>query len=201
MISKAWVLAQHGGPHGWLQEIDPAGCDFVRDGWSMPPGLPYCTVCPGRGCPGASWWHSSCCYIVNVHNHPSWLQSRLAGRGQLSMLTVTCSFAHVAPSSLREYNNQLTETNTVISCNEMHGFYYEFQYILICLSVLMNYRWPNPLSHVIVGCSCFWGFIFMLILGSNKLIIIPFCQQKYSHSTWMTNILQNYKYTVHCTPW
>ncbi len=33
--SKARGLVQHGGPLGWLEEIDPAGCDFVRDGQSM----------------------------------------------------------------------------------------------------------------------------------------------------------------------
>ncbi len=32
-------LAQHGGPSGWLEESDRAGCDFVRDGRSMPPAL------------------------------------------------------------------------------------------------------------------------------------------------------------------
>jgi hypothetical protein len=29
MRPKARGLAQHGGPPGWLEEIDPAGCDFV----------------------------------------------------------------------------------------------------------------------------------------------------------------------------
>jgi hypothetical protein len=32
-------LAQYGGPPGWLEEIDPAGFDFVRDGRSMPHAL------------------------------------------------------------------------------------------------------------------------------------------------------------------
>ncbi len=26
---------QHGGPPGWLEESDPVGCDFVRDGRSI----------------------------------------------------------------------------------------------------------------------------------------------------------------------
>ncbi len=32
-------LAQHGGPPGWLEESDPAGCAFVSDGRSMPLAL------------------------------------------------------------------------------------------------------------------------------------------------------------------
>ncbi len=39
MRPMARGLAQHGGPPGWLEESDPAGCDFVRDGRSMPPAL------------------------------------------------------------------------------------------------------------------------------------------------------------------
>jgi hypothetical protein len=39
MRPKARGLAQHGGPPGWLEESDPAGCDFVCDGRSMPPAL------------------------------------------------------------------------------------------------------------------------------------------------------------------
>jgi hypothetical protein len=51
MRPKARWLAQHGGPSGWLEERDPAGCDFVRDGRSMP----------------------------NVHKTPSWATSRMEG--------------------------------------------------------------------------------------------------------------------------
>jgi hypothetical protein len=29
-------LVQHGGPPGWLEVIDPAGCDFVCDGRALP---------------------------------------------------------------------------------------------------------------------------------------------------------------------
>ncbi len=36
---KARGLVQHGGPPGWLAERDPAGCDFDRDGRSIPPAL------------------------------------------------------------------------------------------------------------------------------------------------------------------
>ncbi len=35
--SKARWLAQHDGSPGWLEESDQAGCNFVRDGRSMPP--------------------------------------------------------------------------------------------------------------------------------------------------------------------
>jgi hypothetical protein len=47
MRSKARVLAQHGGPPGWLEERDPAGCDPVRDGRSMLPAVTKHTTCPG----------------------------------------------------------------------------------------------------------------------------------------------------------
>jgi hypothetical protein len=46
MRPKARGLAQHGGPPGWLEGSDPAGCDFVRDGRSMPPALTDHTSCP-----------------------------------------------------------------------------------------------------------------------------------------------------------
>jgi hypothetical protein len=39
MRPKARGLAQHGGPPGWLEGSDPAGCDLLRDGRSMPPAL------------------------------------------------------------------------------------------------------------------------------------------------------------------
>ncbi len=42
MRPKARILAQHGGPPGWLEESDPAGCD----GRSMPPALTDHTTCP-----------------------------------------------------------------------------------------------------------------------------------------------------------
>jgi hypothetical protein len=41
-------LAQHGGPPGWLEESNPAGCDFLRDGRSIPPALTDHS-CPGMG--------------------------------------------------------------------------------------------------------------------------------------------------------
>ncbi len=43
---KARGLAQHSGPPGWLEESDPAGCDFVHDGRSMTSPL---TACPVSG--------------------------------------------------------------------------------------------------------------------------------------------------------
>ncbi len=36
MRPKARWLVQHDGPPGWLEESYPPGCDFVRDGRSMP---------------------------------------------------------------------------------------------------------------------------------------------------------------------
>ncbi len=36
MRPKARGKVQHGGPTGRLEESDPAGCDFVRDGpWTV----------------------------------------------------------------------------------------------------------------------------------------------------------------------
>ncbi len=49
MRPKARGLTQHGGPPGWPEESDQAGCNFVRDGRSMPPALPDHTTCPGLG--------------------------------------------------------------------------------------------------------------------------------------------------------
>ncbi len=46
MRPKARGLAQHGGLLGWLEESDPAGCDFVRDGRAVPPVFLYRTGCP-----------------------------------------------------------------------------------------------------------------------------------------------------------
>jgi hypothetical protein len=45
MRPKARGLAQHGGPPGFLEESDPAGCDFVCDGRSMPPAPTDYTTC------------------------------------------------------------------------------------------------------------------------------------------------------------
>jgi hypothetical protein len=69
---KARGLAQHGGPPGWLEESEPAGVIFyVMDGpYRLP--FPYCTGCPQTGAAQLrADGISSCCYIVNVHNHPS----------------------------------------------------------------------------------------------------------------------------------
>ncbi len=67
MRPKSSGLAQHGGPPSWLEESDPAGVIlYVMDGsYSLP--FPYRTGCPEKCADG----NSSCCSIVNVHNHPS----------------------------------------------------------------------------------------------------------------------------------
>ncbi len=46
MRPKARGLAQYGGPPVWLEESDPAGCDFECDGWSMTPDLSDHITCP-----------------------------------------------------------------------------------------------------------------------------------------------------------
>jgi hypothetical protein len=54
MRPKARVLAQQGGPPGWLEKSDTAGVIlYEMDG---PYGLsfPYRTGCPNRSCPAAS---------------------------------------------------------------------------------------------------------------------------------------------------
>ncbi len=91
MMPKARGLAQHGGPPGWLEESDPAGCYFVRDGRSMPDH----TTCPGlsgavyykmytkhrqelrhaeKAWPGtlsgpmpSLWYHTILLQILNIH--------------------------------------------------------------------------------------------------------------------------------------
>jgi hypothetical protein len=42
-------LVQNDGPPDCLEESDTAGCDFVRDGRSMPLALTDHTACPGLG--------------------------------------------------------------------------------------------------------------------------------------------------------
>jgi hypothetical protein len=42
-------LSQHGVPSGWLKASDPAGCDFVSDGRSMPPAVTELITCPDLG--------------------------------------------------------------------------------------------------------------------------------------------------------
>jgi hypothetical protein len=49
MRPKARGMDQHGGPTSWLEESDLAGCDFVRDGRSMPAALADRTSCPELG--------------------------------------------------------------------------------------------------------------------------------------------------------
>ncbi len=69
MRLKARWLAQHGGPPGWLEESDPAGCDFARDGRYMLPALTDHTTCPGSGAD----------LLPNVHKTPPWSTSRKEG--------------------------------------------------------------------------------------------------------------------------
>ncbi len=66
MRPKARWLTQHGGPHGWLKESDPAGCDFVSDGRSMPPALTDHLARSGAD------------LLLNVHKTPSWGHARKA---------------------------------------------------------------------------------------------------------------------------
>jgi hypothetical protein len=69
MRPKTKVLAQQGSPPGWLEESDPASVIlYVMYG---PYCLPLRTVTVALT--GAAQLRadgiSSCCYIVNVHNH------------------------------------------------------------------------------------------------------------------------------------
>ncbi len=77
MRPEARGLVQHGGPPGWPEESDPAGVIlYVMDGpYRLP--FPYCTGCPDKSCPVPSCeLIFSWCYIINVHNHPSWATPR-----------------------------------------------------------------------------------------------------------------------------
>jgi len=70
MRTKARGLAQHGGPFGWLEES-------TRQVWFFTwwPGRTAClfrTVMVADGT-------TSCCYVVNVHNNPTWATSRKEG--------------------------------------------------------------------------------------------------------------------------
>jgi hypothetical protein len=77
MRPKARWLAQHGGgPPGWMEDSDQAGCDFVHDGWSMPPALTDHTAGPGLGLlscerlaiPAAA---AAAGLLLNVHKQPT----------------------------------------------------------------------------------------------------------------------------------
>ncbi len=79
MRPKARGLAQHGGPPDWLEESDSASVILYVMDWLYRLPFPFHTGCPDRSCPAASWWNFKLCYIVNVHNHPSWAMSRKVG--------------------------------------------------------------------------------------------------------------------------
>ncbi len=88
MRPKARGLAQHGGPLSWLEERVPSMFWFlyVMNG---PCRLPCRAVAAAAQLRAVGI--SSFCYIVNVHNRPSWLKSRMAGRGRLSIITAPCA--------------------------------------------------------------------------------------------------------------
>ncbi len=76
---------------GW-----PVRFDLDCDGRSVFPALLDHTICSGKSCLAARRWHfSSCCYLeqkivfLNVQNQQSWPISRMAGTGELSLLTAT----------------------------------------------------------------------------------------------------------------
>jgi hypothetical protein len=61
MRPKARGLGQHGGPPGCMEDSDPAVCDFVRDGRSMPLALTDPHHLPRSGAD----------LLPNVHKTPS----------------------------------------------------------------------------------------------------------------------------------
>jgi hypothetical protein len=71
----------------WLEESGPAGviCT-VMDGLYLLFFRTIPSALAGVAQLQAAYGIFSCCYIVNVHNRPSWLKSGMAARGQLSML-------------------------------------------------------------------------------------------------------------------
>jgi hypothetical protein len=70
MRPKARGLAHHGGPSGWLTESDPAG--VILNVMTLLVAMTGAAQLRADGI-------SSCCYIVNVHNHPSRATSRKEG--------------------------------------------------------------------------------------------------------------------------
>ncbi len=80
MRPKARGLVQYGGPPGWLEESDPRQVWFCT-WWTGR------TACLFRTVPVAltgvaqlrANGSSSCCYMINEDNHPSWATSRKEG--------------------------------------------------------------------------------------------------------------------------
>ncbi len=76
-MPKARGLVRHGGPPGWMEESDPAGVILYMMYGSYRPPSPYTNPVALTGAAQLlSDEISSCCYIINVHNHPSWATSR-----------------------------------------------------------------------------------------------------------------------------
>ncbi len=76
MRPKARGLAQHGGPPGWLKESDLAGVIL----YALLSAISVLYRLPWQKLPSCEQMGiSSCCNLVNVHNHPSWATSRTEG--------------------------------------------------------------------------------------------------------------------------
>jgi hypothetical protein len=82
MRPKARGLAQHVGPPGWLEERDPAGCDFDRDGRAMPPILADRSACLCLELLITSFCHIQLLLLmfyrtsILVHKTPPWATPR-----------------------------------------------------------------------------------------------------------------------------
>jgi hypothetical protein len=90
MNPEARGLAPDGSPPGYLEVSYPAGCDFVRDGWSMPPSLKNRTACPGPELLSCELHANPAAVagvlVLNVHKIPSLALSRKEGMGQNSIV-------------------------------------------------------------------------------------------------------------------
>ncbi len=77
-------------------------------------------------------------------------------------------------------------TIMIVIFNEIFGFCCELIAILSATGETFS-------LHFLAGWSCFCGFIFVIILGSNKItvVVISYCQQRPSHSSYQIYNLQN----------
>ncbi len=88
------------GLTGW-RRVTRQGCDFVCDGRAVPPAFLYRTGCPNRSCPQLRADRiSSCYYIINVHNHPSWATSRKEGMAWYSSRPMPSLYSYPFPPFL-----------------------------------------------------------------------------------------------------